>query len=52
VNKKRLCHVEKFYRERVRVKGFLILLVTLCASVAAAQLKRYEDAMKRWSDLK
>jgi hypothetical protein len=37
VNEKRLCHVEKFYRERVRMKRFLILLVTLCASVAGAQ---------------
>jgi hypothetical protein len=51
VNEKRLCHVEKFYRERVRMKRFLILAVTLCASVAAAQTqelsaldKAYEEA--------
>jgi hypothetical protein len=37
VNEKRLCHVEKFYRERVGMKRFLILLVTLCASIAGAQ---------------
>jgi hypothetical protein len=51
VNEKRLCHVEKFYRERVHMKRFLILLVTLCASAAAAQTpepsaldKAFEDA--------
>jgi hypothetical protein len=49
VNEKRLSHVEKFYRERVGMKRFLILLSMLFASVAGAQErsaldKAYEEA--------
>jgi len=54
VNEKRLPHVEKFYRERLRMSRVLTLLITLYAGAALAQApdtrseldKAYYDAIE------
>jgi hypothetical protein len=47
VNEKRLCHVKKFYRERVRMNRLLTLLITLYASAALAQAPDTRSALDR-----
>jgi hypothetical protein len=47
VNEKRLCHVKKFYRERLRMNRFLTLLITLYASAAVAQVQDNRSALDK-----
>jgi uncharacterized protein (DUF2126 family) len=47
VNEKRLCHVKKFYRERLRMNRFLTVLITLYASAAVAQVQDNRSALDK-----